>query len=173
MQVTCKSKQHFKIFANSLHDMYNNIYTHSGSAIARDTKDRSVRLNIPSTVKTQLGRKHHQMIIAQWNVRTMLHRETIYRPERRMALVARELAKYNIDIAVLSETRCHASGSLDDLEHTIYWSGKPNGERREDGVGFATKRDIGAKLTEMPHPVSDRIMNHSDKGPECCNSQCL
>ena len=42
--------------------------------------------------------------------------------------------------------------------YTFYWSGKPNGERREAGVGFAIKRHIVAKLTEMPHPVSDRIM---------------
>ena len=87
-----------------------------------------------------------------------LDRETTNRPERRTALVAMELAKYNIDIAVLSETRFHASGSLNDLESTFYWSGKPNGERREAEVGFAIKRDIVAKLTEMPHPVSDRIM---------------
>ena len=69
-----------------------------------------------------------------------------------------ELIKYNIDIAVLSETRFHASGSLCDLEYTFYCNGKPNGERREAGVGFAIKRDIVVKLTEMPHPVSDRIM---------------
>ena len=138
--------------------MYNNTDTHTGSAVARDTKDRSVRLHLPSTVKSQLGRKHHKMTIAQWNVRTLLDRETTNRPERRTALVAMELAKYNIDIAVLSETRFHASGSLNDLEYTFYWSGKPNGERREAGVGFAVKRDIVAKLTEMPHPVSDRIM---------------
>ena len=67
-----------------------------------------------------------------------------------------ELAKYNIDIAVLSETRFHASGSLNDLEYTFYWSGKPNGERREAGIGFAIKRTMVAKLTEMPHP--GRIM---------------
>ena len=34
----------------------------------------------------------------------------------------------------------------------------PNSERREAGVGFAIKRDIVTKLTDMPHPVSDRIM---------------
>ena len=98
------------------------------------------------------------MTISRLNVRTLLDRETTNRPERRTALVAMELAKYNIDIAVLSETRLHASRSLNDLKYTLYWSGKPNGERREAGVGFETKRDIVAKLTEMPHPVSDRIM---------------
>ena len=99
------------------------------------------------------------MTIAEWNVRTLLDRETTNRPERRTALVAMELTKYNIDIAVLSETRLHASGSLNNLEYTFYWSCKPNGERREAGVGCAIKRDIMAKLTEMPHPVSDRIMS--------------
>ena len=138
--------------------MYNNTGTHTASAVARDNKNRSVRLNLPSTVKSQLGRKHRQMTIAQWNVRTLLDRETDNRPERRTALVAMELVKYTIDIAVLSETRFHASGSLNNLEYTLYWSGKLNGERREAGVGFAIKRDIVAKLTEMPHQVSDRIM---------------
>ena len=98
------------------------------------------------------------MTIAQWNVRTLLDKEATNRPERRTALVATELAKYNIDIVVLSETRFHASGSLNDLEYTFYWSGKPNDERKETGVGFSIKRDIVAKLTEMAQPVSDRIM---------------
>ena len=88
---------------------------------------------------SQLGRKHHKITIAQWNVRTLLDRENTNIPERRTSLVAMELAKYNINIAVLSETRFHASGSLNDLEYTFYWSGKLNGERREAGVGFAIK----------------------------------
>ena len=98
------------------------------------------------------------MTIAQWNFRTLLDRETTNRPERRTAIVAMELDRYNIDITVLSETRFHASGSLNDLEYTFHWSGKPNGDRREAGVGFTIKRDIAAKLTEMRHPVSARIM---------------
>ena len=96
------------------------------------------------------------MTIAQWNVRTLLDRETTNRPERRTTLVAMEL--YNIDIAVLSETCFHASGSQNDQKYIFYWSGKPSGERREAGVGFAIKRDTVAKLTEMPHPMSDGIM---------------
>ena len=87
-----------------------------------------------------------------------------------------ELAKYHIDIAVLSETCFHAPGSLNDMEYTFYWNGKPNCNRREAGVGFAIKRDIVAKRTKIRHPVSDRIMtmdNPSDKGLECYNSQCI
>ena len=112
----------------------------------------------PSFVDREKSARKKTPSNAQWNVRTLLDREITNRPERRTALVAMELAKYNIDIAVLSETRFHASGSLNDLEYTFYWSDKPNRERREAGVGFAIKRDIVAKLTEMPHPVSDRIM---------------
>ena len=118
--------------------MYNNTDTHTGSAVDRDTKDH------PSSVDSEKSarKKTQKMTIGQWNVRTLLNRETTNIPERRTSLVAMELAKYNIDIAVLSETRFHASGSLNDLEYTFYWSGKPNGERREAGVGFAIKRDI-------------------------------
>ena len=69
--------------------MYNNTDTHT---VARDTKDRSVRLHLPLTfpLKSQLGREHHQMTIAQCNVRTLLDRETTNRLERRTALVAME-----------------------------------------------------------------------------------
>ena len=55
-----------------------------------------------------------------------------------------ELVKYNIVLAVLCETRFLVSGNIHDL--------------REAGVGFAIKMDIVAKLTEMPYPVSDRIL---------------
>ena len=72
-----------------------------------------------------------------------------------MALVAMELAKYNINIAALCETRFSESGSLNDLEYSFFWSGKPKEERREAGVGFAIKKDI---VTETPRPVSDRII---------------
>ena len=80
------------------------------------------------------------------------------RPERRTALVALELAKHNIDIAALYETRLSLSGSLNDLEYSFFWSGKPKGERRKAGVGFAIKTNVITKLTKMPRPLSDRIM---------------
>ena len=137
--------------------MHNRTNYHTGPVVARVTKDRAARPHLPSTVKNQLGRRE-QLSIAQWNVRTLLDREVADRPERRTALVAMELAMYNIDIAALCETRFSESGSLNDLEYSFFWSGKPKGERREAGVGFAIKKDIVTMLTEMPRPVSDRIM---------------
>ena len=138
--------------------MYNCTNRHTGSAIARVTKDHAARPHLPSTVENQLGRRRQLLTIAQWNVRTLLDREGADRPERRTALVAMELAKYNIDIAALCETRFLESGSLNKLEYSFFRSGKPEGERREAEVGFAIKKDIVPKLTEMPRPVSDRIM---------------
>ena len=133
----------------------------TGSAVARVTKDRAARPRLPSTVENQLGRrrKRRQLLtIGQWDVRTLLDREGADRPEKGTALIAMELAKYNIDITALCETRLSKSGSLNDLEYSFFWSGKPERERREAGVGFAIKNVIITKLTEMPRPVSDRIM---------------
>ena len=143
--------------------MYNCMKLHTGSAVARVTKDRAARRHLPSIVENQLGRRRQRrqlLTIRQRNVRTLLDREGAKKnePEKRTALVAMELAKYNIDIAALCETRFSESGSLNDLEFSFFWSGKPEGERREAGVGFAIKKDIITKLTEMPRPVSDRIM---------------
>ena len=141
--------------------MYNCTKLHTGSTVARVTKDRAARPHLPSTVENQLRRRRQRrqlLTIEQWNIRTLLDREGANRPERHTALVAMELAKYNIDIAALCDTRFSESGSLDDLAYSFFWSGKPEGERREAGVGFAIKKDIVTKLTEMPRPVSDRVM---------------
>ena len=51
-----------------------------------------------------------------------------------------------------------SNGTFNELEYSFFWSAKPEGERREAGVGFAIKKDIITKLTEMPRPESDRIM---------------
>jgi hypothetical protein len=66
-------------------------------------------------------------------------------------------SKCNINIAALCETSFSEPGSLNVLEYSSFWSGKPEEERREAGVGFAIK-NIVTKLTEMPRVISDRIM---------------
>ena len=111
--------------------MYNCTKLHAGSAVARVTKDRAARPHLPSTVENQLGKRRRRQILtsAQRNVRTFLDREATDRPERRTALVAMELTKYNIEIAALCETRLLESGSTNDLEYSFFWSGKPEGEK--------------------------------------------
>ena len=49
-------------------------------------------------------------LVASWNVRTL--RDIGLGARRRSALIACELARYNIDIAALSETRLPDEGSL-------------------------------------------------------------
>ncbi|XP_044182761.1 uncharacterized protein LOC122963391 [Acropora millepora] len=56
------------------------------------------------------------LILATWNVRTLLDRVGANRPERRTALVTRELKRYNLDIAALSETKFLDKGVLSVTE---------------------------------------------------------
>ncbi|XP_078083694.1 uncharacterized protein LOC144503067 [Mustelus asterias] len=82
------------------------------------------------------------------------------RPERRTALVARELARYNIDIAALSETRLANVGQLTETGggYTFLWSGRGSDERRDAGVGFAVRSHLVRKLASLPKDVNDQLM---------------
>ena len=97
--------------------------------------------------------------ISAWNVRTLLDRGT-NRPERRTALVARELERYKVDIAALSETRLLGEGQCTEVGagYTFYWSGRGEGERRQAGVGFAVKTSLVTTLDSLPQAINDRLM---------------
>ena len=73
------------------------------------------------------------LIVGAWNVRTLMDREEADRPMRRTALVARELRRYRIDIAALSETRFPGEGQLKEVGsgYTFFWSGRSSEEHRE------------------------------------------
>ena len=73
----------------------------------------------------------------------MLDNDTL--PERRTALIAKELSRYNIDIAALQETRIEGQGQVQESTHTFYWIGKTN-ERRDAGMAFAISNEITKKL---------------------------
>ena len=53
-----------------------------------------------------------KLSLATWNVRTLLDMKGTERPQRQTALVARDLDRYNIDIAALQETRLEGQGSI-------------------------------------------------------------
>ena len=82
------------------------------------------------------------------------------RPHRRMALVERELGRYGIEIAALSETRFAKKVEIKEVGagYTFFWSGRKSEERREAGVGFAFKSDLVRKLTGLPNGINDRLM---------------
>nr|VZI43122.1 unnamed protein product [Spirometra erinaceieuropaei] len=77
------------------------------------------------------------------------------------ALVARELARYKVDIAALSETRFSEQGQLEEVGagYTFFWSGRPRAERRDAGVAFAIRTDIVGRLPCLPQGINDRLMS--------------
>ena len=109
-------------------------------------------------------KKLKPLILGSWNVRTLLDRQDKqndegFRPERRTALVLRELSRYNIDIAALSETRLPDDGELEERAsgYTFFWRRKPQDARRESGVGFAIRTGLVGRL--MNYEIGDRILH--------------
>lgn len=132
--------------------------SHTGSVVARVNKDRASHM---FSMRANSGLEN-KLTVGAWNVRTLLDRsENTNIAERRTALVAIELGKYNIDIAALSETRLPETGSLtEELSgYTFFWSGKSHGERRDHGVGFVIKTDICDLLHLVPTSINERLMS--------------
>ena len=100
------------------------------------------------------------LTIGAWNVRTLMDSSGSDRPEQRTALVGRELDRYKVEIAALSETRLAEKGLLKEVGagYTFFWSGRKKEERREAGVGFAIKSHLVSKLSGLPKGINDRLM---------------
>lgn len=94
-----------------------------------------------------------------WNVRTLLDRANTSRPERRTALVTKELQRYRIDIAALSETRLADEGSLREEGggYTFFWKGKPQAEDRIHGVGFTIRTALLKSIPVLPVGINECI----------------
>ena len=84
-----------------------------------------------------------------------MDRDNVSRPQRRTALIAKELSRYSIDIAAISETRMAEEASLTEPGRgsTFFWKGKTLHEDRVHGAGFAIKsrlqKQIPSHLTSM------------------------
>ena len=100
------------------------------------------------------------LTIGAWNVCTLMDSSSSDRPERRTALVGRELDRYKVEIAALSETRLAEERLLKEVGagYTFFWSGRKKEERREAGVGFAIKSHLVSKLSGLPKGINDRLM---------------
>ncbi|VDL92234.1 unnamed protein product [Schistocephalus solidus] len=81
--------------------------------------------------------------LAACKVRSLLDNPRSNWPERRKALVARELAHYKVDIPALSEARFYEQSQLEEVGagFTFFWSGRLKAERRDAGVCFAILND--------------------------------
>ncbi|VDM04006.1 unnamed protein product [Schistocephalus solidus] len=101
------------------------------------------------------------LTLAAWNVRCLLDNPRSNQSERRTALVARELVRFKVNIAALSETRFTEHGQLEVVAagYTFFWSSRPNAERRDAGVAFAIWNDIVGRLPCLPQVINDRLMS--------------
>ena len=82
-------------------------------------------------------------------VTTLLDNSKADRPERRTVLVARELARYKVDIADKGQLTETGGG------YTFFWCGRSSEERCEAGVGFAIKTAYVPKLASIPEGLKD------------------
>ena len=100
------------------------------------------------------------LTIGAWNVHTLMDSSGSDRPQRRTALVDKELDRYKVEIAALSETRLAEEGLLKEVGagYTFFWSGRKKEERRKAGVGFAIKSYLVSKLSGLPKGINDRLV---------------
>ena len=100
------------------------------------------------------------MTLGTWNIRTLLDLKDTERPERRTALIAKELARSKVDIAALSETHLPGEGKLEEegSGYTFVWKGVDDAERRLHGVGFAFKTCMFRDHQLAPTAISERLM---------------
>ena len=105
-------------------------------------------------------KKQKKLLVGAWNVRTLLDRDNTARPERRTALIEKELAHYRIDIAALSETRLADEIVLkeDGCGYTFFWRGKTEAEDRLHGVGFGIRSSLIKSIPSLPVGINERLM---------------
>ena len=102
------------------------------------------------------------LVVGSWNVRTLL--ETKRTPIRPTAVVSRELARYNIDIAAISETRVLGDTIIEEKGggYTFFLKGKPAGDKHHHGVGFAIRTSLVKYLEgKLPVGINERLMTMS------------
>ncbi|BHF82986.1 hypothetical protein SprV_0802612700 [Sparganum proliferum] len=136
--------------SSSSASVYSSVYTSPSVPSSPHPSRRPTRCH-------QTGRVS-PLTLAAWNVRSLLDNLRSNRSEWRTALVARELARYKVDIAALSETRFFEQGQLEEVGagYTFFWSGHPTAERLDAGVAFAIRNDIVGRLPCLPPGFHDR-----------------
>ncbi|KAL1447535.1 hypothetical protein WDU94_013872, partial [Cyamophila willieti] len=110
--------------------------------------------------------KENLLQISSWNIRTLLDsaKPTSLTIPRRTAVVARELKRYDIDIAALQETHLKESGQVEEKHagYTYFWSGCSEDQPNYYGVALCVKSHLIKKgIVSEPNCYSDRIMSIS------------
>ncbi|KAG6929472.1 craniofacial development protein 2, partial [Chelydra serpentina] len=106
-----------------------------------------------------------------WNVRTMttgLSQDLqAISDVRKTAVINNELARLQIDIVALQETRLPDAGTLREKNYTFFWQGKSAEEIRECGVGFAVRNSL-LGMVEPGQQETERLLSlrlHTSTGP--------
>lgn len=88
-----------------------------------------------------------------WNVRMSMDIKNMERPERSTVIVCRELVRFDIDVAALSETRHDEEGNIRETGSTymIFWKGKETRKQYIHGASFAiNKKNSWRSKTSSP-----------------------
>ena len=101
--------------------------------------------------------KQRPLVVASWHVRTL--QDTGLGARRCTVIITGEPARYNIDIAALSETRLPDDGSLVEMGTgcTFFRSGLPTVVGRIHGVGFAARTALLQRTQESPIAIDERL----------------
>ena len=103
--------------------------------------------------------QHQTMKFGTWNVRTLMDNPNSDRPERRTAIIARELHRFNFDVVALSEIRRAGESQLKDEQgQYTFWKELDPDQSKIHGVGFAIRNTLLPKLTELPLEINARLM---------------
>ncbi|BHF69709.1 hypothetical protein SprV_0301275500 [Sparganum proliferum] len=100
------------------------------------------------------------LTLAVQDVHPLLDNSRSNRLERRRTLVARELARYKVDMTGLKETRFPKQGDLKEMGAacTFFRSSSLEEERCDVGVAIPIREDIVGRLPCLPQGVNDRFM---------------
>ena len=100
--------------------------------------------------------KQRPLVVTSRNVRTL--QDTEVGARRCTTLIACKLARYNIDIAALSETRLPDEDSLVEMGtgDTFFWNGLPKVALH--GVGFAVRTALLQSAHLSPIAIDERLM---------------
>ena len=82
------------------------------------------------------------LTIGAWNVRTLLGRSATKRSEIRISLIARELARYNLHIVALNETRFVLRRNYGEKKQYTHSSGQDARKRRKSNLTLVLPSNI-------------------------------